>query len=127
MGLLEAALDACPGDNPYALATVATAAVIKIPDAMIGKFCSFAAETKDVWIRFGTADTVSVDTTAVSTVDGTTKALTVDGDEPHLYVPAGQEVQRRLDAGWTHFAHISAATGGYLRFGVCQGHYGAES
>lgn len=101
------------GDT-YQLATVATAQVCAIPTAWSGKYVDFSAVTKDVYIRFGTADTVSCDYTTASARDGTTKVLTATTAGPHLIIAAGTMVPERVDASYTHFAHISAATGGIL-------------
>jgi hypothetical protein len=123
------AADACPGDTPYCLATTATAngQRITIPAEMIGKFCWFGAQTLDVFIRFGvTADSIQVDATQVTTLTG--EAVNVAGPKvPHLFVPAGSVVHWRLDAGWDKLVHISSGTTGFLRFGLAQGHFGAES
>lgn len=125
----RAAQDVCLGDDPHVLATVTTAngQLIALPDAMIGKFCVFAAETLDVWIRFGTSNGVQVDrtSTAADAVDGS-GVLTPNAKAPHLYIPAGQERQLRLQGAWTHFAHISSGTTGLLRFDVAQGHFGND-
>ena len=113
--------DNSPEEGFHALATTAAAdgQRIEIPADMIGKFCAFAAETKDVWIRFEGAGTVDVDETAVSTVAA--EVPTAVAKVPQVYIPAGTERHLRLKASWTHFAHISAATGGVLRFGLQTG------
>lgn len=123
--------DVCPGDTHYSLATVTTHAVIAIPSEMRGKFCSFAAtagsgDAVDVAIRFGTSASLEVDITSRSSVDGSSKALTATGKEPHIVVPASGEIHRRLQGEWTHFAHESSATSGALNFGLCQGGLGAD-
>jgi hypothetical protein len=94
--------------------TVATAEVCAIPAAWLGKFVDFSAVTKEVYIRFGTADTVSCDYTTASARDAGTKALTATTAGPHLIIAAGATVPERVDASYTHFAHISSATGGKL-------------
>lgn len=101
------------GDT-YQRATVATAEVCAIPAAWSGKFVDFSAVTKEVYIRFGTADTVSCDYTTASARDAGTKALTATTAGPHLIIPAGSTVPERVDSAYTHFAHISSATGGIL-------------
>lgn len=118
------AADACPGDSAYQRPTTATAAVLEIPAAMRGKFVRFSAETSDVYIRFGTSVSVNVDNTADSTV--ASNALTEDTTTPHLHVVAGQSEQLRLQAAWTHFAHISADANGKLRFALWTGSNGAD-
>jgi hypothetical protein len=121
------AADACPGDTPYCLATTATAngQRITIPAEMVGKFCWFGAQTLDVFIRFGTGS-LQVDATQVTTLSS--EDVDVAGAKvPHLFVPAGSVVHWRLDAGWTKMCHISSGTSGFFRFGLAQGHFGAES
>lgn len=116
---------------PHCLATTATAngQLIAIPDAWNNKFVDFSAETKDVWIRFGDSG-VQVDATAVSTTDGS-GVLTDVAKVPHLHIPAGTTKPVLIRKGatmaatgettQTHFAHISAATGGYLRMVLSTG------
>lgn len=93
-------------------ATVTTAEVWAIPAAWVGRFVRFDAETQDVYIRFGTADTVSVSASSTSSL--ASAVLTAAGTEPHLIVRAGTFVDERIDAQWTHLAHISDATDGLL-------------
>lgn len=109
----QAALLTRNGDT-FQRATVTSAEVCAIPAAWLGKFVDFTAATKDVYIRFGTAGTVSCDYSTASALDGTTKVLTATTAGPHLIVPAGQTVPERIDESFTHFAHISAETGGIL-------------
>lgn len=114
--------DVCPGDDAYALDTSTSSTRVEIPAEMRGKFCVFVAEDAAAHVRFGDA-TVTVDASARSTLDG--EALTPDGDEPHISVPAGGEIHRRLQGGWTHLAFV-AAEAGAIRFGVAQGGFGAD-
>jgi hypothetical protein len=122
--ILRWASDACPGDVPHARATVSTSERLLIPDDMRGKFCTFTAEGTDVWIRFGTSDTLAVSRTAVSTVSS--EVLTADTTAAHVHIPSGTTMSFRLQAGWTRLAHISTATSGYFRFGLAQGAFGAD-
>jgi hypothetical protein len=114
------AYDVAPGDEVFARTTVVTAERIALPASMRNKYCTFIAETVDVWIRFGDG-TVVVDEAATSGL--TNEVPSEDGGEPHLYIPAGTQQSIRLDfeAGWTHFSHISTATSGLLRFGSSTG------
>ena len=115
---------------PYALATLTTAngQRVAIPDAWDNRFVDFSADTKDVWIRFGDGGVV-VSPTAVSTLSSEDP---VEGaGTPHLYIPAGvtkpvlirkgHAMTAAGEATQTHFAHISLATGGYLRFTLSTG------
>lgn len=122
--IMRAAADACPGDTPHSRATVAASERLTIPTDMRGKFCAFSAEGQDVFVRFGTATDLEVSATAVSTVD--TEVLTAAATTPHIHVPAGTTVQIRLQRTWTKMAHISPSTGGYFRFGLAQGGFGAD-
>ena len=113
--------DNSPEEDFHALGTVTTGdgQLLTIPTDMRGAFCSFAAETEDVFVRFGTSDAVDVDETAVSAVNAT--VLTSHADTPQLYIPAGQERHIRVKASWTHMCHKSPATGGFFRFGLSTG------
>lgn len=119
------AADAALGAKAYSLATAASSTRINLPTEMAAAFCWFAAEGLDVWIRFGLAASVTVSKTAVSVV--ASQVLTEDATSPHLYIPAGTMVSRRMLVQWTAFAHISTTTTGFLRFGRDQGSYGAAS
>lgn len=121
-GIERAEADACPGDDPYARDTSTTAERIEIPADMRGKFCVFSAETETAYVRFGDG-AVTVDASARSTL--TAEALTPDGTEPHITVPAGGEIHRRLQGEWTHLSHVAGAAG-VLRFGLAQGDFGAD-
>lgn len=125
MSLIGAATDAAPSGTPYERNTVTSAELLVIPSALRGKFVRFSAETSDVFIRFGTSDSVTVAASAVSTEDGSGN-LTGAATTPHLHLPAGQSEQFRLRADWTHLAHISADTSGKLRLCLWQGAFGAE-
>lgn len=113
---------------PYALATLTTAQRIELPAAWDNKFVDFSADTKDVWIRFGDGGVV-VSATAVSTVAA--EVMAEGAGTPHLYIPAGvtKPVLIRLghamtaagEVTQTHLAHISAATGGFLRMTLSTG------
>jgi hypothetical protein len=119
MAVTAQAYDVAPGEVFYARTTVTSAERVEIPANMQDKFCRFAAETSAVYIRFGD-DSVSVDSTARSGLS--TETLTEDGDEPQLFIPAGQYRDFRIDDDvYTHFSHISADTSGVLRFGSFTG------
>ena len=122
------AADFVPGDVAYQVPTTVTAEVIALPAAYLNRFWTFSAETQDVYIRFGGSYAgVDVDNTADSTVTGGTGVLTEDTTTPHLHIPAGTEKSRRLPPSVTHFAHISAATGGKLRFAPTTGAAGTAT
>jgi hypothetical protein len=95
-------------------ATVTSAEVCAIPAAWSNKFVEFSAMGADVYIRFGTADTVSCDYTTVSSRDGTTEILTATTSGPHLIIPAGTSKHERVDSGWSYFAHKDSSASGYL-------------
>lgn len=116
------AFDFAPATIPYNLGTVTTAdgQLVVIPSEMSKRFCVFQARGQDVFIRFGIDDTVDVDPTDVNTLSS--GVLQADAAKaPHLYVPAGQARRIRIPAEFTHFAHVSTATGGFLYFGVATG------
>lgn len=115
----QQAIDCVPGTKSYQRATTATAELIVIPTEMRNMYCTFAARTEDVWIRFGTGTAVAV----LAEVSGLAAGvLTEDVNTPHLHVPAGQERTRRLPYGRiTHFSHISAGATGFLIFGCTTG------
>jgi hypothetical protein len=110
--------------TPHSRATVTTHEVLTIPAEMVGKYCFFAAQTTDVFIRFGTDANVEASISAVSTVSAT--VLSAVATVAHLYVPAGSERHIRLKSAWTHMAHESADALGFFRFGLAQGQYGAD-
>jgi hypothetical protein len=115
--LLEQSIDVVPG-TPYTLPTNADAdgQLVVIPASMQNKFCVFSARGEAVFIRFGD-ETVVVDEDDVNTLSS--GALQADAPKaPHLIVYANTTEHVRLPAGlYTHFAHTSAATGGFLHFG----------
>jgi hypothetical protein len=116
--ILEQAHDLVPG-TAYARTTVDSAERVQLPGDMQNVFCVFAAETQDVWIRFGTgAVTVVLANRSTLTSEVPAEATSA----PMLHVPAGQERHRRLPVGlYTHFSHISGGTDGVLRFGPATG------
>jgi hypothetical protein len=117
--IMHQAVDAV-SQTPYQRDTVTTAEVIAIPADMRDQFCEFTAIGHDVAIRFGTADTVGVTVAQASGLTGT--ALSANAATPHILVPAGRTVVRRIPGGkWSHFAHRSASTGGRLLFGSVTG------
>lgn len=100
----------------YQRANVATAEACICPTAWLGKFVEFSAQGADVYIRFGTSGSVTVDFTTASARTGTTVlAATTSG--PHLIIPAGQSKHERVPSTCTHFAHIASAASGSI-FGV---------
>lgn len=124
MPLETQAIDPAPSGSPYERATVTSAEVVAIPAALVGNFVRFSAETSDVFIRFGTSNSVSVAAAAASSKIG--DDLTSVSTSAHLHIVAGQSEQVRLRGDWTHLAHISADTSGRLRFCLWQGEFGAE-
>lgn len=111
--------DAMPGPSPFMRATVVAAEVVAIPADWAGKYVRFHATTQAVGVRFGTAGTVSVSLTAVSTLpDG---VPTVAATTPHFILDAGDTEHVRINPAWTHFAHIAGADTGYLCFTMWSG------
>ena len=95
---------------------VTTAEVCAIPAQWLGCFVDFdfydtAATTNIVGIRFGTADTVTVDLTTATAKTGA--AFDTGGTtQPHIVLGHLGSKSRFIDSTWTHFAFIcSAATG----------------
>lgn len=113
---------------PYALATVTSAERVALPSGLGpgDGHVWWSAEGEDVFVRFGD-DEVTVAADGVSTV--TDGAITDAGDDvAHLHLVAGAApIMPKLPAGATHFAHISAATGGFLRFGEATGRGGTAT
>jgi hypothetical protein len=106
--------------TPYQRDTVTTAEVIVIPADMQDQFCEFTAIAQDVAIRFGTSDSVGVTIAQASGL--ASGVLSANAATPHILVPAGRTVVRRIPGGkWSHFAHRSGATGGRLLFGSVTG------
>lgn len=91
---------------------VASAEVNKTPTAWLGQYVEFCAMGADLYIRFGTADTVTVDFTTASALDGGTKVLTAAASGPHLIVPAGTSKHERIKKTMLYFAHIASAASG---------------
>lgn len=124
MSTLYQASDFVPSE-PRALATVSTADVIALPTGWAGKFAWFQAvagsgSAVDVFVRFGTDNTVSVDSTTETVLTG--EDLDPSTDEPDLHLVAGLPAVRvRIPPTATHFAHIASATTGRLRFGLATG------
>jgi hypothetical protein len=117
-------MDFTPGAKTYQRATVTDGERLIIPSDMRNVFVAFQAITTDVFIRFGGAS-VAVVAAQVSTVNA--EALTEHTSTPHLIVPAGQMRSVRLPYGlFTHFAHISANTNGFLIFGRYTGYGTSE-
>jgi hypothetical protein len=114
MSAIHEAANVSHSGDTFQRATVTSAEVCAIPAAWAAKYVDFTATTVDVFIRFGTADTVSCDYTTASARDGTTKVLTATTAGPHLFVAAGTTVSERVDSSFTFFAHISSATTGRL-------------
>jgi hypothetical protein len=110
--------------TPHARSTVTTAELLVIPAGWAGKYVRFAScagsgAAVDIAIRFGDATAVAVIADR-STIDGSGN-LTADVNAPHALVIAGTTERFRLDPSWTHFAHISGATTGCLRFALATG------
>ena len=100
--------------------TTANGERLAIPSGWAGNFVDFTAIGADVFIRFGTDNTVNVDQTTVSAIDGS-GVITHNGKEPHLSIPAGSTRPARIDSSQTHLAHIASATGGKLRASLSTG------
>lgn len=117
------ASDDVPG-TPHARDTVTTAEVVVIPAAWVGKYVRLEATAGSgsavaIAIRFGDATALPVIADR-SSLDGSGN-LTADVSVPHIFLAAGESRRFRLDPAWTHFAHISAATTGCLRFALATG------
>lgn len=115
------AADYSHNGSTYQRDNVTTAEVCAIPSAWLGKFVDFTAIGTNVFIRFGTADTVDLDRTTASARDGGTKALTATTAGAHLVIPDGQVRSERIDASWTHFAHEGTAATGQLYMALSTG------
>lgn len=102
--------------TPNARTNVTSAEVILLTDAglVAGQFAKFLTTTTTTHIRWGTAGTVTVDHTTRNT--GTPPATTAAANAPHETLVAGIEKRMRIPPGTTHFAHISEAATGVLRF-----------
>ena len=118
---LMASDSSTPSGMTIASAVVAgavTTAPVAVPAAWLGTYCRFvfigASATDVMYIRFGTANTVAVATTASTLAGAATYALTEVGTEPHLVLPSGVAVDERIDKRWLFFAHISSAASGKL-------------
>ena len=100
---------------PVRRATVTTAEVWAIPDVWKGRYVCFRSHgSQVVHIRFGTADTVSVSASAVSGLAAGVLSANATPTEPHIIVPSDGREDEYIDSSWTHLAHISAATTGFL-------------
>ncbi len=126
----QGAASVAPPVDAYVLASVTTSAAIKLPAVFNDKNVTFAAETVDVWIRFGVA-TLTVLETAVSTLTASVPAVATNGA---FIVPAGQSrdfdmrnvvstaaIENGGSADSIWFAHKSSATTGFLRFYPSEG------
>lgn len=118
----RAALDVAPPVEGlvYVRATVTgTAELCELPAPTLdtadsgAEYWTFEADTSDVWILFGTDDTVVVARNAVSTLTGAT--LTA-ADTSGYHIQAGKALSARIPKIYTHFSHISLNTSGFLRF-----------
>lgn len=114
----------------YERAGTATAEVMAIPTAWLGRyvdlsFLDTAATTNISYVLFGAANTItaSISPTA-SAIDGTTKALTaiVAGTGSHVQIPHGIVRRVRIPLeGVTYFSHIEGAATGRLRVTLSTG------
>lgn len=94
-------------------ANVTSAEVWVIPEYWKGKYVCFRQiGGQRAAIRFGTAVGVSVSLTATATLS--TNTLTAAAATPHIVVEAGNAEHELIDPSWTHLAHISPDTAGYL-------------
>jgi hypothetical protein len=100
--------------------TVTSDELLVIPTAWRGKYVTFSAIGADVFVRFGTDNTVACDQTTVSTIDGSGN-ITFGGAEPHVSIAAGTTQPARIDASQTHMAWIASATGGKFRAALSTG------
>jgi hypothetical protein len=95
--------------------TTANGELVAIPAEWLGKYVDFTALGADVFVRFGSDNTVQVSASAVST--NTSGTLAATGKEPHLIIPAGSTKPERIKlTGWTHFAWIASAASGTSHF-----------
>ena len=102
--------------TPNARTNVAAAEVILLTDAglVAGQFALFSTTTTTTHIRWGTSGSVTVDNTTRNT--GTPPATIAAANAPHETLFAGIPQRFRIPPGTTHFAHISEAATGVLRF-----------
>lgn len=100
---------AYPGDS-YVRVTTTSSVPHFAPTAWHNKYVDITAITGDVYIRFGTDGTVSVDNTTESVRTGTT-ALAAATSGPHLIIPAGQTRAVRWLSTHTHWAVKASAAG----------------
>jgi len=92
-------------------AVTTTHAVASVPANWRGRRVIFAAVTANIWINFGTANTVEVDRTAVSTNAGTpTFALTAVATAG-TPIHAGTAIDFIIDPDSTFFAFEGDASG----------------
>lgn len=108
-----------PGPESFVRAVSASAERIRLPAdlARDGAWMWWTnTDTVPVVVRFG-ADGVTAAVTASSLSN---ERLGATGQEPHVVVPAGGTVARRLPASATHFSHLAVGTpsgSGLLLFG----------
>lgn len=74
-----------------------THAIFKTPDEWRGRKVLFRATGDDFWLLFGPLITVEVDRTADSTVNGTTKVMTVDATTG-VHIPVNTYYECDIDS-----------------------------
>jgi hypothetical protein len=109
------------GTNTIVLASATSSGRVRIPDAWLGSFVTIQADGVKAWVAFG-GIAVEVDETDVSTVDGSTFAVTASGTWECQMVPENgsidvntAELLRTPIGEAVYMSHKSSATGGYVR------------
>lgn len=113
--------------TPHALVATATTARYTLASAGVVQFASggsvpcymrFHADGARLAVRFGNS-AVQASITAVSTVAA--EVLTAAATAAHSVIADGQVDRIRVPQGATHFAIISSAATGHVRFAVASG------
>lgn len=97
------------GLNNYAEAVSTTHFVRPTKAVWLGRRVRFTAQTANVWIVFGTADTVEADRTAV--VSGASSSAWTGSVKIADRIPADVSRDFFIDPSWTHFSAEGDAAG----------------
>ena len=112
MAMIPPELSPTLGDC-WAVAALTAHRVLKCPDTWVGRTVRVQALNANIWVGFGTATTIEVDSAARNTRNTTTKVLTASSTVG-TPIPAGQYRDFEVEVADTYMAFEAEATGAVL-------------